>query len=147
LQKKDPKERSYKEVLKMNKPTLTVDIIIEFKEGIVLIKRKNNPFENLWAIPGGIVEFWEKVEDSVIREAKEETNLDVKLYKILGVYSDPNRDPRGHYISVTFIAQGKGKLKAGSDAKEAGIFKTNKIPEKLAFDHNKMLNDYLKLSD
>lgn len=129
----------------MNKPTLTVDIIIEYKNGIVLVKRKNEPFKNFWAIPGGIVEFGEKVENSAIREAKEETNLDVKLNKIIGVYSGPNRDPRGHYISITFISEGKGELEAGTDAKEAKIFKINKIPEKLAFDHNKILNDYYKL--
>ncbi|ADB57867.1 NUDIX domain-containing protein [Archaeoglobus profundus] len=121
--------------------TLTVDAIIPYKGGIVLIKRKNEPFKDHYALPGGIVEYGETVENALIREVKEETGLDVKPYRLIGVYSDPNRDPRGHFVSVCFIAIPKGgELKASSDAKDVGVFKLDSLP-KLAFDHNKMIED------
>ncbi len=121
--------------------TLTVDAIIPFEGKIVLIKRRNEPFKDHYALPGGIVEYGESVESALIREVKEETGLDVEIYKLVGVYSDPNRDPRGHFVSICFIAIPKGgKLKADSDAKEVALFELDKIP-KLAFDHNRMLDD------
>jgi len=121
--------------------TLTVDAIIPYKGKIVLIKRKNEPYKDYYALPGGIVEYGESVESALIREAKEETGLDVELYKLVGVYSQPDRDPRGHFVSICFIALPKGgELKASSDAKEVAIFDLDSIP-KLAFDHNKMIDD------
>ena len=123
----------------MKTPKPTVDIIIQYKGGIVLIKRKNKPYG--WAIPGGFVDYRETVEKAAVREAKEETNLKIsKLYQF-HVYSDPKRDPRGHTISTVFIAKGSGVLKGKSDAAEAKIFKKSNLP-KLAFDHNKILGDY-----
>lgn len=123
-------------------PIPTVDIITEFEGGIVLIKRKNYPYG--WAIPGGFVEWSECAEDAAIREAKEEIGLNVELKDILGVYSNPNRDPRGHTVSVVFVAKGKGTLRAEDDAIEAMIFKKDKIPDKMAFDHKKILSDYFE---
>ncbi|MCK4278135.1 MAG: argininosuccinate lyase, partial [Desulfurellaceae bacterium] len=123
-------------------PIPTVDIITEFKGGIVLIKRKNYPYG--WAIPGGFVEWGECAEDAAIREAEEEIGLNVELKDILGVYSNPNRDPRGHTVSVVFVAKGKGTLRAEDDAIEAMIFKKDKIPDKMAFDHKKILSDYFE---
>ena len=121
-------------------PLLTVDTVIIFKGKIVLIKRKNPPFKDHFALPGGFVEVGETVEVAAVREAKEETGLEVKLLKLLGVYSDPSRDPRGHTVSVCFLGEGSGNLKAGSDARDTGLFGIDEIPE-LAFDHNKIIED------
>jgi len=128
-------------------PFPTVDIIIEIHsknnfEGIVLIERKNRPYG--WAIPGGFIDYGESAENAAIREAKEETNLDVKLGNLLSVYSDPNRDPRFHTISTVFVAKANGMPLAGDDAKDLSVFKLNELPSKLAFDHAKILNDYVK---
>ncbi|MFZ3384072.1 MAG: NUDIX hydrolase [Candidatus Methanoperedens sp.] len=116
-------------------PFLTVDALIIFEGKLVLIKRMNPPFENQFALPGGFVEIGETVEAATVREAKEETGLDIELIRLLGVYSDPLRDPRGHTVTVCYLARGFGKLKAGSDAKDIRLFGFNEIP-KLAFDHN-----------
>jgi myo-inositol-1(or 4)-monophosphatase len=124
-------------------PLPTVDIIIEVEDKIVLIYRKNYPFG--WAIPGGFVDYGETLESAAIREAKEETNLDIELLYLLGCYSDPERDPRFHTITTVFVAKGKGELKAKDDAKLAKLFKIEEIPwDDLAFDHAKILKDYLK---
>ncbi len=124
-------------------PVPTVDIIIQYKDGIVLIERKNFPFG--WAIPGGFVDYGESLEDAAIREAKEETNLDVTLIKQFHTYSEPGRDPRQHTISTVFIAKVEnGSLKGKDDALEAKIFNKNNLPEKIAFDHRKILKDFFK---
>jgi len=121
--------------------TLTVDAIIPYEGKIVLIKRMNEPFKGYYALPGGIVEYGERVEDALLREVEEETGLDGKIYKLVGVYSDPARDPRGHFISICFIVVPiGGELRAGSDAKEVGLFPIDSLPE-LAFDHDKMIKD------
>jgi 8-oxo-dGTP diphosphatase len=126
-------------------PSLTVDIIIQRKDdSIILIKRKKAPFAEHWAIPGGFVEYGETVEHAAIRETKEETGLDIEIIKLVGVYSDPMRDPRGHVIAIAFLAREVGgKLVADDDAKAAKSFKITKIPKNLAFDHSKILNDAL----
>jgi len=123
-------------------PIPTVDIIIEYKEGIVLIERKNYPFG--WAIPGGFVEYGESCEETAIREAKEETGLDIENLKQFKTYSAPGRDPRFHTISTVFIAKGKGNLKSGDDAKNAGIFNKNNLPDNIAFDHRNIIEEYFK---
>jgi ADP-ribose pyrophosphatase YjhB (NUDIX family) len=123
----------------MKRPILAVDIIIEKDGKIVLIKRKN--FPKGWAIPGGFVRYGESVEDAAIREAKEETNLKISSLKLIGVYSNPKRDPRFHVVSIAFSAKGKGKIKAGSDAEEIRLFSISKVP-KLVFDHNKIIKDF-----
>jgi len=130
-------------------PRITVDSIIDLGDSIVLIKRKNPPFKDHWAIPGGFIELGETVENAVVREAKEETGLDIEIIKVLGVYSDPDRDPRGHVISIVYVCKNKSDLKkdlkADTDAKEVRIFKKEEIKNlELAFDHSKILNDYLQ---
>jgi 8-oxo-dGTP diphosphatase len=127
-------------------PYLTVDGIVkiftpEFK-GIVLIKRKNPPLG--FALPGGFVDRGESVEEALRREMKEETNLDVKIEKLLNVYSNPNRDPRLHTVSCVFVCSANGIPKAGDDAKETFVVKLEEIPwDKMAFDHADILRDFL----
>jgi 8-oxo-dGTP diphosphatase len=125
---------------KLRNPFLTVDAIIEVDGGIVLIKRKNPPPG--WAIPGGFVDYGETLEDAVVREAKEETGLDIRLVRQLHTYSDPGRDPRHHTVSTIFIATASGTPVAGDDAKEAGIFTRDSLPGEIAFDHRQILEDY-----
>ena len=128
-------------------PSVTADIFIFDEEiNFILVKRKNNPFRDYWALPGGFVEYGESVENGAIREAKEETNIDVTLKDLVGVYSEPDRDPRGHTITVAFTATGDmSKMKADSDAKEVKIFSAEKLDEiNIAFDHDKIIRDCLK---
>ncbi len=131
-------------------PFLSVDGIIELYkegrfEGIVLIERLNPPLG--LAIPGGFVDVGEQVEDAVIREMKEETDLDVSIQALLGVYSDPARDPRFHTVSVVYICRAEGVPKGLDDAKEAIVYTKEEIPfDKLVFDHARILKDYLKLN-
>lgn len=126
-------------------PLLTVDIIIVYPDGdVVLIKRANEPFKGSWAIPGGFVEIGETVEQAASREAKEETGLDVDLIRLVGVYSDPTRDPRGHTVSIAFAAVPTGgMLRADTDAAEVIKTKDHKNLS-LAFDHRIILDDALK---
>jgi len=125
----------------MNCIMLTVDAIIPYAGKIVLIKRKNEPYKNYYALPGGMVEYGETVENAVLREVKEETGLEGQIHSLVGVYSDPKRDPRGHFVSICFIVLPTGgELRSGSDAKEVGLFSLDKLP-RLAFDHGKMIKD------
>lgn len=122
-------------------PLPTVDIIIELEDrGIVLIKRKNPPIG--WAIPGGFVDYGESLEEAAIREAKEETSLDVTLLGQMHTYSKPDRDPRQHTISTVFVARGKGIPVAADDAIEIGIFTKGNLPHPLMFDHEQIVADY-----
>jgi ADP-ribose pyrophosphatase YjhB (NUDIX family) len=127
-------------------PIPMVDVIIESNDKIVLIKRGTEPFKGMIAIPGGHMELGETIENAAKREAKEETSLDIELIDILGVYSDPKRDPRKHSIATVFIGKPiKGGLKPGSDAKKALWVDINEINlHELAFDHKKILTDYFK---
>lgn len=121
-------------------PVPTVDIIIELDNGIVLIERANEPFG--WALPGGFVDYGETLETAAVREAKEETGLDVEGLQPLGAYSDPERDPRQHTISYVFMARGRGTLQAGDDAAKARLFPLAELPSPLCFDHARILDDY-----
>jgi len=124
-------------------PIPTVDIIIEIEpKGIVLIKRKNPPYG--WALPGGFVDYGEPLEEAAVREAKEETDLGVKLTGQFHTYSDPNRDPRHHSISTVYTAKAKGTPQAKDDAIEIGIFNETNLPDSIAFDHRSILKDYFK---
>jgi len=124
-------------------PIPTVDIIIEIESnGIVLIKRKNPPYG--WAIPGGFVDYGESLEEATIREAKEETNLDVKIVRQFHTYSHPKRDPRHHNISTVYIAKAEGIPQAKDDALEIGMFNESNLPDQIAFDHRSILRDYFK---
>lgn len=122
-------------------PTPTVDIIIQINGGIVLVKRRFPPLG--WALPGGFVDYGESLEQAAIREAKEETGLDVCLLEQLHTYSDPNRDQRLHTISTVFIATAQGQPKGGDDAAEALVFFQNSMPQ-LAFDHAQILADFFQ---
>ncbi len=125
-------------------PLLTVDIIIELSDKpgnpIVLIERKNPPYG--WALPGGFVDVGETVEHAAVREAREETCMDVTLSFLLGVYSDPKRDNRGHTVSLVYVAQAQGTPKAADDAKDVKIFSSEHIDVELAFDHAQIIVDY-----
>jgi len=125
-------------------PALTVDAIIVYpNDRIVLIKRGNPPFKDSWALPGGFVDYGETVEQACIREVKEECSIDVEITGLHGVYSDPNRDPRGHTVSVIFNAKYmSGELKGSDDAREARLFGRDELSKiVLAFDHRKVLTD------
>lgn len=125
-------------------PAPTVDIIIEMRDRphrpIVLIERHNEPHG--WALPGGFVDYGEAVETAAVREAKEETQLDVTLIEQFHVYSDPNRDPRKHTLSVVFLAYAAGTPVADDDAKSLALFNPWETPEALCFDHDRVLHDY-----
>ncbi|KYK34693.1 MAG: hypothetical protein AYK22_04835 [Thermoplasmatales archaeon SG8-52-3] len=128
-------------------PKLTVDGAVLKNNKILLIKRKNNPFKGKWALPGGFVEYGEKVEDAVIREVFEETGLKTSIIKIIGVYSDPNRDPRGHTVSIVyFLDINEGELKSNDDASDAKFFDVKDLPE-LSFDHEIIIKDVLRSID
>jgi ADP-ribose pyrophosphatase YjhB (NUDIX family) len=124
-------------------PLPTVDIIIELDDRkIILIKRKNFPVG--WAIPGGFVDYGESLEDTAIREAKEETGLDVTLIRQLHTYSRPDRDPRHQAISTVFIAKAVGTPAAADDAAEIGLFFRDRLPNPIVFDHREILEDYFR---
>ncbi len=125
----------------MKFPRLTVDGIIIKNKMILLIKRGNEPFRGQWALPGGFVEYGETTEEAVIREVQEETGITGTIPKILGVYSDPKRDPRGHTISIVYLLSiARGNPRAGSDAEGIDFFDLNDLP-RLAFDHEKIIKD------
>ncbi len=120
---------------------VAVDVIIEMAGGdIVLIRRRNPPPG--WALPGGFVDYGEALEAAAVREAREETSLEVDLVRQLHTYSDPARDPRGHTISTVFVARGRGTPRARDDAREIGTFRRETLPQPLAFDHSRILEDY-----
>ena len=132
-------------VYRYRNPIATVDIIIELEDkGLILIKRAKKPFG--WAIPGGFVDYGESLEDAARREAREETSLKVELLGQFGVYSDPQRDPRHHTISVVFLARAQGRPEARDDALELGVFFKENLPSPLAFDHAQILADYFARS-
>ncbi|PIE74064.1 MAG: NUDIX hydrolase [Deltaproteobacteria bacterium] len=120
-------------------PIPTVDIIIEVGAAIVLIKRRNPPYG--WALPGGFVDYGESYETAALREAKEETTLEITGLRQFHTYSDPGRDPRQHTASTVFIAQAEGLPQAGDDAAEVALFTEHELPP-LAFDHGTILRDY-----
>ncbi|MCF6291090.1 MAG: NUDIX hydrolase [Desulfobacterales bacterium] len=130
-----------KEIAVYNNPLPTVDIIIENKAGIVLVKRKNKPLG--WALPGGFVDYGESLEQAAVREALEETGLAVTLYQQFHTYSDPGRDQRHHTISTVFLATAQGSPRAGDDAGQARYFTEKNLPE-LVFDHQSILRDYFR---
>ncbi len=127
---------------------LAADTITPNKEGkILLIKRSKYPFQGKWVLPGGKLEENETIEETAVRETKEETNLDIEIDELLGVYSEPDRDPRGRYISAAFIANPvkEKKVKTNKEASEARWMKPEELEkEEMGFDHWKMIQDYLE---
>ena len=127
-------------------PNLAADAIIELIDRpgrpVVLIERQNPPHG--WAIPGGFVDVGETLEAATIREAREETCLDIELVTLLGMYSNPERDPRGHTITAVYVATATGNPMAADDAKNVLVFDLDAIPDNLAFDHNLVLSDYIR---
>jgi ADP-ribose pyrophosphatase YjhB (NUDIX family) len=127
-------------------PVLTVDIIIEMDErSIVLIRRRNPPFG--WALPGGFVDYGESLEDAAVREAREETSLEVSGLRQMHTYSKPDRDPRQHTITTVFTAKATGQPRASDDAADIGIFTRHNLPAPLVFDHRDILEDYFRSVD
>jgi 8-oxo-dGTP diphosphatase len=124
-------------------PAPTVDVIIELEGGgIVLVRRKFEPLG--WAIPGGFVDYGEVLGAAAVREALEETGLEVRLSELLGCYSNPARDARRHTISAVFLGTARGRPRAGDDAAEAGVFTADNLPSPLCFDHALILSDYVR---
>lgn len=124
-------------------PAITVDAIIEMDDGIVLIQRGREPFKGMWALPGGHLDYGESLEKAVAREVMEETGLVVQDCRQVRAYSEPGRDPRGHYVSMVFAVKAAGALKAGDDAANIAIYRLDALPQ-LAFDHAGMIRDYIE---
>lgn len=124
---------------------MAVDVLIVFPDkSFVLVKRSNPPFKGYWALPGGFVEYGETVEQAAIREAEEETGVRIKLLGLVGVYSDPNRDPRGHVVSIAFLAKPlELDFEPSTEVEEIGFFID--VPDNIAFDHAKIIRDGLEL--
>jgi len=130
--------------MKPKTPALTVDGVLIEDQTVMLVQRKHEPFQGTWALPGGFVECGEKTEDAVVREVFEETGLHTKIRLLLGVYSDPNRDPRGHTVTIVYaLDRIGGQLSAGDDARSVRFFKVNELPA-LAFDHSLIVMDALQ---
>jgi len=125
------------------KPSLTTDGILVVGDKILLVKRKNEPFKGRYALPGGFVEYGETVEECVIREIREETGLKVRVERLLGVYSAPGRDPRGHTISVVFVLLPEGGVLTDSEETHAEWVYFERLPP-LAFDHDSIMTDFLE---
>lgn len=122
-------------------PLPTVDIIIRIDDKIIVVERKYPPYG--WALPGGFVDYGESVEDAAVREAKEETSLDLEELEQFKVFSDPARDPRGHAITTAFVARGTGRPKAADDAKNLALVDPRNIDKPMVFDHQKIIDEYV----
>lgn len=124
---------------------VAADTVIEKDGQVTLVKRGQEPFQGMWVLPGGHVEEGEQVREAAVREAREETGLDIEVDGILGIYDEPGRDPRGPVISVVYICSTGGEeLEADTDADEARWFSFEEIPEELGFDHRNILDDYIE---
>lgn len=130
-----------RQISRYRNPLPTVDVIIRIADTVVLVERRNPPLG--WALPGGFVDYGESLEEAVVREALEETGLELSDLKQFRAYSRPDRDPRQHNISMVFTATGSGALRAGDDAGGIRLFPLDALPAVLCFDHAEILADYL----
>ncbi len=131
---------------KLKSPVLTVDGVIVEKDKVLMVRRFRYPFVGSWVLPGGHVNYGERVEEAIKREMKEELGVPVEIKKLLGVYSDPKRDPRYHTTSVVYLLKKrKGKIRLNREASEFKYFPLKKLPSKIGFDHRKILNDLKKI--
>lgn len=137
-----PRSHEHEPGVHPRNPVPTVDIIITLGDGIVLIERANPPHG--WALPGGFIDYGETAEAAAVREAREETGLELDGLKQFRVYSDPQRDPRMHTLTVVFTAVGRGVLRADDDAKAAAVYRLDELPEEMAFDHRRIIVDYVR---
>lgn len=126
-------------------PYPTVDVVVEVEGGIVLIERANEP--KGWALPGGFIDYGEPPEDAARREVEEETGLRVELTALLGVYGAPDRDPRQHNLSITYVGRADGEPRGADDAARAAVFALDALPSPLCFDHDRILDDYRRFRD
>ena len=125
---------------KLLEDAMQLELADRAERPIVLVNRRNHPHG--WALPGGFVDLGERVERAAVREALEETSLSVRLVRLLGVYSEPGRDPRGHTVSVVFVAKGHGEPRAADDAMNVAVCSLEHLPHPLVFDHKLILRDY-----
>lgn len=132
-------------MLKLKSPLLAVDGAVLEKGKLLLVKRAIEPFRDYWVLPGGHVEYGETVEKAIKREMKEELGVNVKIEGLLGVYSDPKRDPRCHTVSVTFLLKKeRGQIRLNGEASEFRFFKLDEVPSNIGFDHKKAISDIRK---
>ena len=133
------------------RPAVTVDVVLfTIRAGelaVLMIRRGGAPFKGQWALPGGFVEYGETLEQTAVRESLEETSLTINNLRLLGCYSDPQRDPRQHTISTVYMARGEGTPRADDDAADLRVFSLSSLPETLCFDHRKILEDYGRLKN
>ncbi len=129
-------------------PVLSVDGLIIEDRKIILLKRAIYPFKDFWVLPGGKVKYGETVEQAIVREIKEELGIKIRIKRLLGVYSNPSRDPRYHSVSIAYVLKRiSGKIKLNFEASQFKYFSLNKLPKKIGFDHRKIINDFKKLTN
>ncbi len=133
----------FNKIRKLKSPILAVDGLLVKGDKVLLVRRNIEPFQGCWVLPGGHVRYGEKVEEAIKREMKEELGLEVKVRKLLGVYSDPKRDPRYHVVSLAFLLnRNKGEIRLNEEASEFKYFSLNRLPSKIGFDHHQIINDF-----
>lgn len=127
---------------------ITADGVLLNKKGeVLLLKRNHYPFIGCWVLPGGHLNYNETLEKAIVREIKEETGLKTKIIELIGVYSAPNRDPRGHVVTAAyFLKLVSGRLRGDRESSQIKFFSLNKLPKKIGFDHHQIINDFKKWS-
>ncbi len=123
-------------------PSFAVDCVVFDPQGrLLLIRRKNPPFQGQYALPGGFIEYGETTEQAAARELSEETGLHAVQLSLVGVYSDPGRDPRGHVVSIAYLTRVSHFAPQAADDAAQAEFVADWDDQELAFDHNKIVSD------